>query len=229
MIEVIFFINTYHTLLKQLRFKWLIMQEVKIPPLPKSAKAQRTRQKILQAAREVFADRGFNKATAEEISSRAGVGYGTFYLYFEDKRQALHTILSEVDAELYEPRKAEEKQSIGLGALATIKTTIAGFFESFKANADVLKICHELAAVDPEFKERHDKVRARLINRMKEHLAKGLEVGNTRKVDPEIASVALAGLIETIAIEWFFNNRPWDKEKVVDTVARLYYSAVINP
>lgn len=204
------------------------MQEIKIPPIPKSTKAQRTRQKILQAARLVFAERGFAKATAEEISTKAGVGYGTFYLYFADKRQALHTILAEVDDQLYEPGTNEGKQVIGLGALAPIKATIEGFFESFKVNADILKICHELAAVDPDFKEQHNKVRARLINRMKEHIMKGLEAGNTRKVDPEIASAALAGLVETVAIECFFNNKPWDKEKVIDTISRLYYNAVIK-
>jgi AcrR family transcriptional regulator len=204
------------------------MQEVNLPPLPKSAKAQRTRQKILQAAREVFAEKGFAKATAEEISTKAGVGYGTFYLYFADKRQALHTILSEVDDQLYELRSPEVSTGIGLGALAPIKTTISGFFESFKTNADILKICHELSATDPDFREQHNKVRARLVNRMKEHILKGLEFGNTRNVDPEIASIALAGLIETIAIEWFFNNKPWDKDKVVQTVAKLYYNAVVK-
>ncbi len=204
------------------------MQETNLPPLPKSAKAQRTRQKILQAARVIFAERGFAKATAEEISTRAGVGYGTFYLYFADKRQALHTILSEVDDQLYQLRHSEEIPKTGLGALAPIKATISGFFESFKTNADILKICHELSATDPDFREQHDKVRARLVNRMKEHIIKGMELGNTRSVDPEIASVALAGLIETIAVEWFFKNQPWDKQKVIQTVSKLYYSAIVK-
>ena len=205
------------------------MQDISIPPLPKSQKAQRTRQKILEAARAVFAERGFAKATAEEISTKAGVGYGTFYLYFADKRQALHTILSEVDDKLYQTGQIEPgKSSVGLGALAPIKTTISGFFDSFKAYADVLKICHELSATDPDFKAQHDKVRARLVNRIKEHIIKGQEHGNTRAVDPEITSTALAGLIETIAIEWFFNNRPWEKDKVVNTIAKLYYHAVVK-
>ena len=205
------------------------MQEVNLPPLPKSQKAQRTRLKILEAARAVFRERGFAKATAEEISTKAGVGYGTFYLYFTDKRQALHTILSEVDDQLYQLGQGEsEKSGLGLGALAPIKTTISSFFDSFKANADILKICHELSATDADFKNQHDKVRARLVTRIKEHMLKGLELGNTRLVDPEITSAALAGLVETIAIEWFFNNKPWDREKVINTVAKLYYNAIVK-
>jgi len=203
------------------------MQDTNVPPLPKSLKAQRTRQKILDAARSVFSERGFAKATAEEISTKADVGYGTFYLYFTDKRQALHTILREVDDKLYQMGQAEGVK-LGLGALAPIKATISGFFDSFKENADVLKICHELSATDSDFKAQHDKVRGRLVNRIKEHLQKGLEFGNVRSIDPEITASAIAGLIETVAIEWFFNNRPWDREKVINTVAKLYYSAVVK-
>ena len=203
------------------------MNDINLPPLPKSAKAQRTRLKILEAARAVFAERGFTKATAEEISTKAGVGYGTFYLYFADKRQALHTILAEVDDKLYEPVDLE-KNRIGLGALATIRATITSFFDSFKEYSDILKICHELSATDPDFKAQHDKVRLRLVNRIKEHIKKGLELGNARNVDPEISSIAIAGLIETVANEWFFNNHLWDREKVIQTVCRLYYSAIVK-
>lgn len=206
------------------------MQETNLPQRPKSAKAQRTRQKILEAARAVFAECGFAKATAEEISTKAGVGYGTFYLYFADKRQALHTILAEVDDKLYQLGQPEgvEKPCLGLGALAPIKATISGFFDSFKAYADVLKICHELSATDPDFKNQHDKVRARLVDRIKEHILKGIEFGNARNLDPEITSMAIAGMVETIAVEWFFNNREWDREKVINTVAKLYYGAVVK-
>ncbi|OGI07594.1 MAG: hypothetical protein A3I68_00310 [Candidatus Melainabacteria bacterium RIFCSPLOWO2_02_FULL_35_15] len=206
------------------------MQETNLPQRPKSAKAQRTRQKILEAARAVFAEYGFAKATAEEISTKAGVGYGTFYLYFADKRQALHTILAEVDDKLYQLGQSEgvEKPCLGLGALAPIKATIGGFFDSFKAYADVLKICHELSATDPDFKNQHDKVRARLVDRIKEHILKGIEFGNARNLDPEITSMAIAGMVETIAVEWFFNNREWNREKVINTVAKLYYGAVVK-
>lgn len=209
-------------------FKVIHMQEAKKSP-PKSEKAKRTRQRILEAARAVFAEQGFAKATAEEISSKAEVGYGTFYLYFADKREALHTILKEVDDKLYHLGGDElEKYRKGLGALATIKATISSFFDNFEANADVIKICHELAATDVDFKEQHQRVRGRLIERIREHLLKGMQIGNTKNLDPEIASIALAGLIENVAFEWCFNKKGWDREKVINTISKLYFSAVIR-
>jgi len=41
---------------------------------------------ILEAARKVFARKGFEKATMDEIAEAAGVAKGTVYLYFESKR-----------------------------------------------------------------------------------------------------------------------------------------------
>lgn len=202
---------------------------IEMPPEPKSNKAKKTRQRILNAARKVFAEKGFNKATAEEIAQQAEVGYGTFYLYFKDKRQALHTILKEVDDRLYQPGKESfEKYRKGLGALSTIKATVRSFFDSFEENADILKICHELSATDPDFKEQHDAVRARLTNIMKSHLEKGFHAGNVKLVDSDIASHALAGMIEMIAIDRFFNHKTWDREKLVNTVSKLYFNAVIK-
>ncbi len=48
---------------------------------------------ILNAARKVFSNKGFNTATMEEIASMAELSPGTLYLYFKNKEE-LHTSLS---------------------------------------------------------------------------------------------------------------------------------------
>ncbi|MBU1342747.1 MAG: TetR/AcrR family transcriptional regulator [Proteobacteria bacterium] len=48
---------------------------------------------ILNAARKVFSNKGFNTATMEEIASEAELSPGTLYLYFKNKEE-LHTTLS---------------------------------------------------------------------------------------------------------------------------------------
>jgi AcrR family transcriptional regulator len=44
-----------------------------------------TREKILEAALELFRERGFEQATMREIAARAGVATGLAYYYFESK------------------------------------------------------------------------------------------------------------------------------------------------
>lgn len=56
--------------------------------------AERNRLRILQAAREVFADRGFD-ATLDKIAAHAGVGVGTVYRRFPDKDALIDALFEE--------------------------------------------------------------------------------------------------------------------------------------
>lgn len=61
------------------------MPERRGPGRPPGADAEETREKILDAAFEVFAQRGFAGASNREIARRAGVTPALLYWYFEDK------------------------------------------------------------------------------------------------------------------------------------------------
>lgn len=55
------------------------------PPRPPTARRQATRQRVLAAASEIFAERGFHGATVEDICERAGFTRGAFYSNFSSK------------------------------------------------------------------------------------------------------------------------------------------------
>ena len=48
---------------------------------------------ILEAARKVFAEKGFHEATMDDIAEAAGVAKGTVYLYYESKRDVYFAAL----------------------------------------------------------------------------------------------------------------------------------------
>ena len=52
-----------------------------------------SREAIIKAARKVFSEKGFNRTTVEEITSKAELSPGTLYLYFKNKEE-LYTFLS---------------------------------------------------------------------------------------------------------------------------------------
>jgi len=60
----------------------------------------RRKQEILYAARAVFAEYGFRRATVEQVADRAEVGKGTVYLYFENKEAILAELLLQALGEL---------------------------------------------------------------------------------------------------------------------------------
>jgi AcrR family transcriptional regulator len=53
----------------------------------KEREKERRRQQIIIAAKRVFSDKGFNKATMEDIAKEAELSPGTLYLYFKNKEE----------------------------------------------------------------------------------------------------------------------------------------------
>jgi AcrR family transcriptional regulator len=86
-----------------------------------------TRQRLLDAALEVFLRRGFDASTTAQIAEAADVGAGTFYLHFRDKRDAYESlarhaareILSRWEERLKPETRAGEQVALGLEAAAT--------------------------------------------------------------------------------------------------------------
>lgn len=60
------------------------------------------RQEIVHAAREVFALRGFNAATLDEIAERAEFAKGTLYSYFQSKDELFENVLADIIDEFIE-------------------------------------------------------------------------------------------------------------------------------
>jgi len=53
----------------------------------KEREKERRKQQIIVAAKRVFSEKGFNKATMEDIASEAELSPGTLYLYFKNKEE----------------------------------------------------------------------------------------------------------------------------------------------
>src|SRR3954449_2317247 len=60
------------------------------------ARKAENRQKLLEAGRKVFAEKGYGEATARDIVRETDLASGTFYNYFDDKQDAFMALLDEM-------------------------------------------------------------------------------------------------------------------------------------
>jgi AcrR family transcriptional regulator len=60
---------------------------------PPEELVERRRREIIEAAFEVFATRGYTSAGIADIAERLGMGHGTFYRYFKNKRDILDQVV----------------------------------------------------------------------------------------------------------------------------------------
>jgi AcrR family transcriptional regulator len=66
------------------------------------AQSERTRQRLLRAARRLFVRQGYDGTSTEDIVSRAGVTRGALYYQFEDKRALFRAVCDELARETAE-------------------------------------------------------------------------------------------------------------------------------
>ena len=59
------------------------------------SKLERKERVILEAARAIFVDHGFDGARVQEIARRAGIGEGTIYSYYESKAELMLAVLQQ--------------------------------------------------------------------------------------------------------------------------------------
>lgn len=78
--------------------------------IPRAESQARTRERLLAAAAELFAERGVNGASVEQIAERAGYSRGAFYGNFAGKPELIATLLEERTAQEY-----AEIRAIGAG------------------------------------------------------------------------------------------------------------------
>ena len=95
---------------------------------------------ILAAARKIFATRGFNEATVDDIATAAGIAKGTVYLYFSGKKEIYLAALKQGLLELRELTRQNMQAADGIRA--KLHSFIATRLEYAETNRDFIRIYH---------------------------------------------------------------------------------------
>lgn len=62
--------------------------------------SEQTRQRLLEAARDVFTEKGFASASTEEIAERAGATRGALYHHYDGKKDLFQALFEAMEQEL---------------------------------------------------------------------------------------------------------------------------------
>ena len=112
-----------------------------------TARGERTRTRLLEAARPVFNERGFRATRIIDITRAAGTASGTFYTYFESKEEIFREVASEVHREL-EAASRNDARSHGDDPVRNIETATRSFFLACRRNAGIVRSIENLAMHD---------------------------------------------------------------------------------
>jgi AcrR family transcriptional regulator len=194
-------------------------------PGKRQQQAAATQEQLLDAARDVFAERGYQATTVGAITTRANTAHGTFYLYFRNKQDAFAAVMTSVTDELY--READLASSASDPRRA-LESSILGFLEAFVRHRKLWRSLLEASFTNRDVESVWLGLRARFVERIEHDLRLLADAGATRELDTALAANALGGMVEWAATTQFvLDSGP--SRSVEDTaavLADLWHSAV---
>ncbi len=165
------------------------------------------RQQLMDAARELFARRGFHATAVSDIVARAGLSQGAFYLYFPDKRSIFSAV---VDAVFWTLRRriwsatrdqTDPERRIAAGLLA--------YFEFYGELRDWHRLVYRQGVgIDPAFEQKQRELYRTLGEALQPALHQAAWASRRRLEVPDIAAQALIGMAEHLAYWYFFVRDP---------------------
>jgi AcrR family transcriptional regulator len=182
-----------------------------------TARGERTRRKLLEAAERVFAELGYHEASIVKITEAAGVGQGTFYLYFASKKEIFDELVLDLNA-----RVRQAMTEAAAGGKTRAESELLGFGAFFRFTAEhpaLYRIIRQAEFVSPETLVVHYE---RLTGGYVSGLRQAMEAGEVAEGDPEVLAWSLMGIGELVGMRWIlWNGEREMPEEVFDELARI--------
>ncbi|WP_262852886.1 TetR/AcrR family transcriptional regulator [Mumia quercus] len=172
---------------------------------PLTKRGEATRAKLLAAAEDVFAELGYHEASIVKITERAGIGLGTFYLYFDSKQSLFEALV--VDLNRRVRRSMAEAMEGATNRLEAERAGFAGFFRFTAEHPALYRVVREAEFVSPEMLRLHY---TRIVEGYRAGLAKAQAAGEVSDIDPEVAAWALMGMGELLGMRYLLWERDAD-------------------
>jgi len=188
---------------------------------------QARRSQILDAAAQVFAEKGFHRASTKEIARTAGISEGTIYNYFASKSDLLIGImtrlaeLESLDEELMEALQGDAREFF----VATFRYRIG----RIQQGQEMLQAILPEVLTNPELREQfYQQYVLRIATMIEQYLQAQIELGNIRPVDVPLTVRAIQSTFVGLLVIRILGDEPlqarWDD--VPEVLATLIFDGL---
>jgi AcrR family transcriptional regulator len=188
------------------------------------------RRQILDGARKLFLDMGFDGASMGEIARAAGVSKGTLYVYFADKNRLFEAIVEQESLE-------QGKVAFNLDPARDVTTTLMDFGQAYiqllcrpgvgSATRTVMAIAERMPEVGRRF---YENVVALTIRRLAAYLDARVTAGDLEIEDSDLAATQFMQMCQATLFQPFiFQAAPAPSAErirhVVKSATRIFLAA----
>ena len=190
---------------------------------PKTKRGEATLEKIIDAASAVFYEKGFHGGSIADITQRAGVGNGTFYIYFDSKLSVYRYLLVEYGKRI----RAASNQAISgcTNRKEAERLGIRSFFEFVLKDQGIFNIIWESLYIDKSlFDDFYTTFSRSYVSRLKQAQADG----EVRDIDPAVLSYVLMGITNFVALNSLVLKQENNVDHLVDEVMKVLENGIFT-
>lgn len=196
-----------------------------IPPYPSPLDASGARERILEAAVEVLAQRGYSAAGVQEIVSRSGTSKGSFYFHFPSKERMVMALVDQMTEKLV--NKVQESIRHEPSPLGRVGAGIEVLLDTFShqrrvAQVVLLNVMGHGTAVDRKFLP----IRDRFSVLIQQELDAAVARGEIEPQDTALVARMWVGALQEVILHWLLTGEPDPLTRVAPDFRRALLRSV---
>jgi AcrR family transcriptional regulator len=162
------------------------------------------RNQVLDAARRLFALRGYHATSVHDIIDAADIARGTFYLYFESKRAIFEELLDGFFRTLTGAVRRIDTAPGAAPPLDQMHANVVRIFAVLDAERPMARILiREAVGLDEEFDRKLADFYGRVASLIEGGLRLGVQMGLVRPCDPRLVSWCVLGSVKEVCDHLF--------------------------
>jgi AcrR family transcriptional regulator len=187
-------------------------------------KSEDTRERILDAALNIFASKGYHDTRMDEIVEASDTSKGSIYFHFPNKERLFLALVDQF-ADLLERRVVEavEQEEQGIMQVRAALQACLETFGRYRRPAKILLV--QATGLGSVFEKKRIEVNDRFASLIRKYLDEAIAVGDIAPVDTEVVSYAWMGAIYGIVIRWVYTGEP-DSERILSALLPLLLKSV---
>jgi AcrR family transcriptional regulator len=175
---------------------------------------------IIEAAVQVFSEKGYHNARIEEVAVAAGIGKGTVYEYFDSKLHLFQAVM-ENSVELYYD-SIIPVEGTTLSFEERLRRLIESHVRFCQANRELTRIVFwDTEIMDSELKDWFLSLRKEKEDQLTEVIRQSIHKGELRQFDPYLMTVMLGGIITSLWGPITLDNWSIDAAELAASIADM--------
>ncbi len=184
-----------------------------------------TRQRILEAAEEVFAEKGYHGTVVEDIIRAAKTSKGGFYFHFPSKQGIFLALIDMLTPKLMAAvDRAMEREETPTGKVDAALRMALEQFSRHRRLSKILLV--EAVGLGHGFDEKIAEVRGQFAAMIRRYLDLAIAEGVIEPLDTDVASYAWFGAINEVVVRWLVTPDPLPLEHSLPTLRTLLLRSV---